>query len=485
MGNVTAALNGEQLPDCFRLAVIIPPRLRPSDPVNLNMNRRQFAKTSALAAGSLLLPRFSIARPGASANSRLNLAHIGAGNIAEMAYGETADENVVALCDVDSAMIAEAKAKFPHLAAARTFTDYREMFDKLGREIDAVCVSTPDHSHYLATRWALEHDKHVCTQKPLTYTVGQARTLRAVAAAKSHLITNMANQGHTSLGIRQNREWIEQGLIGEVRAVHAWERGPEWGNPWFDKPASFPPPEEPVPATLDWDLWLGPMPVRPYSSFYHPKKWRGFWETGTGMLGDWFCHTCDGAVWGLDLYEPVAVELITKGGDNGPQVIPNRSVVKWTFPARSGMPACELYWHDGGMRPSVPDNWTFGPVPDRGSFFLGTKNTLFLDERSNNPRLVNREEMIAYKQSGYLPEKYPRVKSGGPFAEWVRAIKGEGARPGSSFDYSSRLTEVALLGVLAQRFGGKLVWDATQGRIINRPELNAYLDVTPRKGWEI
>lgn len=450
------------------------------------MNRRQFAKTAAVAAaGAFTLPRFSIGRPGPSANSRLNIAHIGTWNIAEMAYNETPNENVVALCDVDSAMIAEARAKYGQLGKARAFADFREMFDKVGSEIDAVCVSTPDHTHYLATRWALEHGKHVCTQKPLTYSVAQARSLRALAAEKKGLITNMANQGHTYDGIRQAREWIEGGLIGDVSAVHCWEGGPSWGNPWFEKPASFPPPEEPVPSTLDWDLWLGPMPERPFSSFYHPKKWRSFWETGTGMLGDWFCHTGDGAVWGLGLYEPVSVELITKGGDNGPEVIPDRSVVKWSFPARDGMPPCDLYWHDGGMKPSIPDNWTFGDVPKRGSFFLGSKNTLFLDERSNNPRLVNREEMIEYRKSGYLPEKYGRVKARGPFAEWINAIKGEGAAPGSSFDYAARLTEVALLGVLAQRFGGKLIWDAAAGRIVNRPELNAYLDVTPRKGWEI
>lgn len=450
------------------------------------MNRRDFAKTTATAAlGAFTLPRFSIGQSGPSANSRLNIAHIGAWNIAEMAYNETEGENVVALCDVDSAMIGAAKEKYPRLAKARAFDDFRVMFDKLGDEIDAVCVSTPDHTHYAATLWAMEHDKHVCTQKPLTYTIAQSRALRAAAKRKNRLVTNMANQGHTYDGIRQAREWIEQGLIGDVAAVHSWEKGPVWGNPWFQKPDSFPPPVDPIPSTLDWNLWLGPLPERPFSSYYHPKKWRSFWDTGTGMLGDWFCHTCDGPVWSLGLYDPVAIELVTKGGDNGEHIIPDRSVVKWSFPAREGMPACELYWHDGGMRPATPDKWTFGEVPDRGSFFYGSKNTLFLDERSNNPRLVNRDEMIEYRKAGYLPEKYPRVEARGPFDEWVKAIKGEAGAPGSQFDYSARLSEVALLGVLAQRFGGRIEWDAAKGEITNRPELNAYVDVPARKGWEI
>lgn len=443
------------------------------------MNRRTTIKT-ALAAGAALP---SIVKAGA--NNRLNVAFIGVGNIGKMAFTELENENWVALCDVDQTYIDAAKAEHPQAAGAKTFRDFRVMFDKLGREIDAVCVSTPDHTHFVASMWALEQGKHVCTQKPLTYTIWEARALRQAAAKQKGLVTNMANQGHTYDGIRQVREWLECGLIGDVGQVHAWEKGPTWGNSWFDKSPVYPPAEEPVPASLEWDLWLGPLADRPFSSYYHPKKWRSMWETGTGMLGDWFCHTCDGPVWALGLYDPDYVELVSKGGNNHTAIIPDRSVIKWHFAARDGKPPCDLYWHDGELVPSIPDRWSWGKLPERGSFFMGTENTLYLDERSNNPRLANRDDMIEFKKTGYPPEKYPRIRQKGPFAEWAAAIKGEAATPGSNFDYAARLTEVALLGVLAQRFGGRIDWDSCKGRITNREQLNDYVRRPVRAGWEV
>ncbi len=450
------------------------------------MNRRDFVKTaSGVTAAAFVAPLFSIGRAGIPANSRLNVAMIGAGNIASMAYAGTPNENWVALCDVDSTYLDEAKATHANAANARTFRDFREMFDKMGGEIDAVCISTPDHTHFAATLWAMQHDCHVCTQKPLTRTVWESRALLQAASEKPHLITNMANQGHTYDGIRQAREWIEHGLIGEVKTVHSFESGPKWGNRWFQKPPSFPPPFEAIPETLEWDLWLGPLYPREFSSYYHPLKWRSFWDLGTGMLGDWFCHTCDGPVWSLGLYQPEYVELIGKDGDNGLTFIPDRSIVKWHFPARANHPACDLFWYDGGLRPQRPEKWSWGPVPARGSYFEGSENTLFLDERSNNPRLVNREEMIAFSRNGQPAERYERTVEKDPFKEWVAAIKGKGPLPGSRFEYAARLTEVALLGVLAQRFGGRLDWDAAQGRITNRPELNAFLREPCRRDWII
>lgn len=449
------------------------------------MNRRTFVKSAATAvAASTVYSMFSIGKAGKSANSKLNLAFIGTGNIAEQAYAGLPDENWVALCDVDASFISKVKSEFPQASGARVFEDFRVMFDKMGGEIDGVCVSTPDHTHFVASMWAIENNIHACTQKPLTRTIWEARALSRAAAEKG-LITNMANQGHTYDGIRQAREWIEGDLIGQVTEVHSWEKGPEWGNGWFELPESYPPPTGEIPASLNWDLWNGPLAVSDYSPYFHPKTWRGFWEVGTGMLGDWFCHTCDGPVWILELFEPTSVELITKSGDNGPHIIPDRSVVKWHFEARNGKTACDLYWHDGGLKPSTPENWTFGELPRRGSFFKGTKNTLFLDERSNHPRLVNRNEMVQFAKSGYMPEVYERCPVDNPFAEWGLSLKGEWKQPGSSFDYAAKLTEIALLGVLAQRFGGLIEWDAQAGKIKNRPHLNQYLKEPVRAGWEI
>ena len=452
------------------------------------MKRRKFVQsTLAGASAAALLPTFSIGRSGGSANSRLNVAFIGIGNVGKMAFEGIPDENWVALCDVDQSYIDEAKANWPQAKQARTFKDFRRMFDEMGDEIDAVCVSTPDHTHFVATMWAIENGSHVCTQKPLTRTVWEARALRKAANEKG-VITNMANQGHTYDGIRQCKEWLEYGAIGKVTAVHSWEGGPEWGNGWFELPETFPPPTHSVPKSLDWDLWLGPLEMREFSDFYHPKKWRGFWDLGTGMLGDWFCHTCDGPVWALDLYDPAYVELITRSRANPNGIIPNQSVVKWHFPARHNKPACDLFWHDGGLRPEAPENWDFGSIPKRGSFFYGTDNALFLNERSNYPRIVNRKDMRDFQKSGLPRESFPRLPKDlqQPFAEWIAAIKGKlDYQPGSNFNYGARLSEVALLGVLAQRFGGRIDWDAKNGLITNRPELNVFLKEPTRQGWEI
>ncbi len=438
----------------------------------------------AVAGGSAVLPLFSVGQAGPSASSKLNVAFIGAGNIAKMAYEGVPNDNWVALCDVDSVYLDEAKEKYPQARGAKVFSDFRKMFDQMADEIDAVCVSTPDHTHYTATSWALEHGKHVCTQKPLTRTIWEARSLRSLAKEKG-LVTNMANQGHTYDGIRRCREWLEAGVIGNVREVHSWEGGPSWGNRWFQKPESFPLEPEAVPATLDWDLWLGPRPAMEFSSYYHPLRWRSFWDIGTGMLGDWFCHTCDGPVWALSLYDVEYVELITKDLGNDPSMIPDRSVVRWHFGSRGGLPPCDLYWHDGGLKPNIPDNWSYGKVPQRGSIFYGDQLNLFLDERSNNPRLVNIDDMRNFRRGGEPPVKYPRVEFDGPFAEFIAAVKGDGPTPGSNFDYAARLTEVALLGVLAQRFGGRIEWSARQGKITNRPELNAYVKEEYRPGWSV
>ncbi len=453
------------------------------------MNRREFTKNIAAGTlGAVAIPQFAIGSSGPSANSRINVALIGSGNIGTQAYRGTLGENWVAICDADEGLGREGMAK--HEASQNTpfFTDFRKMFDKMADQIDAVCVSTPDHTHFAATMWALEHGKHVITQKPLTHTIAQSRALRKAAEEKG-VVTNMANQGHTYNGIRQIREWLEADLIGDVYEVHSVEGGPNWESKYFHKPEEYPLSPAYKPFYIDWQSWIGPAKEIVYNPALHPLTWRNFWDYGTGMLGDWFCHTCDGAVWTLDLYEPEYVELITKGGDNGEAIIPDRSIVKWHFPARGNKAPCDLYWYDGGMRPGNEpvDKWGWGRLPIRGSYFYGEKNTLFLDERSNNPKLISREDMIDFRNSGYPAEKYPRVPQDlqQPFKEWVAAIKGDQATPGSEFGYASKLTEVALLGVLAQRFGGRIEWDARNMKITNRPELNQYLQDNPRKGWEV
>ena len=449
------------------------------------MKRRNFLKTAAAAsAGAFVLPRFSIGQPGPSANSKLNLAHIGASNIAGMAYNGTRDENVVALCDIDARKFPGGK-RGAWAGTVPRFDDFRVMLDKLGKEIDGVCINTPDHTHFNATLACMERGIHVCTQKPLTHNIWQARTLRK-AKDKYKVVTNMANQGHTYDGIRKMREMYEADCFGQVSEVHLGFNGPEWNSRYFKKPASMPMAAEAIPAEVNWDLWLGPQAERPYNSLYHPNRWRGFNDFGTGQFGDWFCHIGDGPVWVLDLYEPTVIECV----ERGPSVegmIPDYSVVRFDFPARGNKAACSMFWYDGALNGGTPikspNDWGWGKIPDKGSFWYSDKGNAFLDERSNNPRFTIKEQARAFKESGGVPETYARVK-GGPHREWVRAIKGEGPECGSNFDYAAPMSEVALLGVLAQRFGGRIEWDSKNMRITNRPELNLFVKEPARAGWE-
>jgi len=443
------------------------------------IRRRDFLKYAGVAgAGVFAAPHFSIGKPGPSANSKLNIAMIGGSGIASMAYGALKSENIVAVCDVDE--------NFNKHKGAKSFTDFRVMLDKMGKEIDGVCINTPDHTHFAATMDAMQRGIHVCTQKPLTHNIWQARTLRK-AAEKYSVITNMANQGHTYNGIRRMREWYEAGILGSVKEIHCGFGGPNWNGGYFRKPTVMPLPKQAVPANLNWDLWLGPVAKTDYNRIYHPRSWRGFWQFGTGMLGDWFCHIADGPVWILDLYNPTAIECIEQKS-NLPGLIPDSAVIRWEFPKRGDKDACILQWHDGmnngGRMMKQPENWGYGKnKPSNGSYWYGDKHNAYLDSRSNNPRLVKREDMLELKHNGMPPEKYPRVKRGGPHAEWARAIKG-GPKPGSSFEYSSRLTETCLLGVLAERFGGRIEWDSENMRIKNRPELNEFLKEPVSTGWE-
>ncbi len=455
------------------------------------MKRRSILKKGGVLAGAALVPsRFSIGKPGPSANSRLNIAMIGAGNIAGMAYDGCRGENIVALADVDSNMFLQQAEKFPDLHKARQFTDFRVMLDKMGKDIDAVCINTPDHTHFVATMEAMRRGKHVCTQKPLTHNIWEARMLKK-AKNKYRVVTNMAVQGHTFDGIRQMREWYEADVFGQITEVHSWMGGPHWGTKdegdrYFRKPNHYPPEVDPVPANLDWDLWLGPRDGKTsFNALYHPLRWRGFNAFGNGLIGDWMPHIADAAVSILDLYEPTVVELEAVEGGNE-WVVPDACRVRWEFGKRGNKAPCTLYWYNGGpsYKPDTPDDWTWSPeLPGNGSLFFGEKKNGFTDERSNHPRLTDKEAMKAFKEGGYPPEKYPRI-NGGPFAEWVRAIKGEGPEPGANFDFASPFTETLLLGALAARFGGRIEWDPAHMKVTNRPELNAYVREPDRKGWD-
>lgn len=444
--------------------------------------RRTFLKTGlAAAAGSFILPRFSIAKSGPGANSRVNVAMIGAGGIASMAYLGLKDENIVALCDVDSTKFGEHAERFPDITRAKTFKDFRVMLDKLGHEIDAVVIGTPDHTHFVATMDAMQRGKHVYTQKPLTHSLWECRTLKK-AKDKYKLVTCMGNQGHASDGIRQMKEWIDADVFGQISRIDSWQTGGGWGVPVGTIPTA-----DRVPDTLDWDLWLGPAPQVPFYRRFHPLGWRRWRPFGAGMLGDWFPHIADGPVWGLDLYDPIAIEAeVSEEGSEW--LTPKTLRIRWDFAARGDKAPCSLFWHNGEGTPnphipSKPTAWTWDSDLPSGSLYHGSKAMGFTDNRSSNPRLANKEQMKAFKEAGYPAEKYPRVPSKDPFKEWAAAIKGTGPEPGSNFDYASKFTEVQLLGVLAGRFGGRIEWDSANFKVTNRPELNQYLKDPIRDGW--
>ena len=449
------------------------------------MNRRTFlARTAGSVAASTVFPVFSIGKPGPSANSKVNVAFIGSGGwIARQPYEQGCkDENLVAFCDVDRNLCAENMRNWR--TTQPFFDDYRVMLDKMGKEIDAVVVSTPDHTHFPATMAAMERGIHVYTQKPLAHNIWQVRTLEK-ARKRYKVMTQMGNQGHAGDSIRKSVEAYRAGVIGAVSEVFAYNSGPQMGSDHFADPETMPPPESPVPEGLAWDLWIGPAQMRPFYKDYTPKKWRSFYDFGSGMLGDWGCHTFDTPVWALDLDPPSVVECLERE-ESLEGVIPAGSRIKYHFPAKGDRGPVTLYWFDG------PQEWSkvgridkFGVENathfGRACWMVGTKGMVGCDTHAGGSVVVPEPLRDEYKANP--PEQsIPRVQ-GGPFREWLRSIKGEGPEPGSNFSYSSRLTEIILLGVLAQRFNTRIEWDAENARITNHPELNAFVKEPAREGF--
>ena len=450
------------------------------------MKRRNFLKQGCgAAAAGAILPGFAIGRPGKSANSRLNIAFIGSGGwIARQPYEQgCSEENLVAFCDVDRALSAENMKNWG-TTEKLFFDDFRVMLDKMHKEIDAVVISTPDHTHFPATLAAMERGIHVYTQKPLAHNVWQTRTL-VKAMDRYKVITQMGNQGHAGDGIRQSVEAVRAGVIGEVKQVYCRNDGPQMGNDHFANPAVMPPPSSPVPAGLSWDLWLGPAAARDYYDGYHPKKWRSFYDFGLGMLGDFGCHTLDTPVWALDLDPPTRVECLRRD-DSLDGVIPASSHIRFHFPAKGERGPVVLDWFDG------PQNWTkvgridaFGAEHaahlGRACWMVGSKGLLGCGTHAGAPLILPNEVRDAWRAKP--PEPTIARVAGGPFREWLRAIKGEGPEPGSNFRESGRLTEIILLGVIAQRTGRTVEWDAVEGRITNDEELNRFIKEPCREGW--
>lgn len=444
---------------------------------NHTLSRRSFLKTSATAAGALAFPAILRSQPGAdpSPNNRLNIALVGVGGRGRAAVDGLKEENLVAFCDVDDERAAETFEQYPDVPR---FRDFRRMLDKLGSQIDAVTVSTPDHMHYPIAMAAIALGKHVFVEKPLTHTIEEARKL-AAAAREKKVATQMGNQGHAGEGIRLLREWHQAGVLGEVREIHSWTNRPIWpqgvNEPDHGKMMPV------VPKTLDWDLWLGVASPREYDPAYMPFTWRGYWDFGTGALGDMGCHIMDGTAWALGLTAPVSIEAISANQtDISP---PTASVITYDFPARGDAPALKWTWYDGGLQQPPPPDFEPGRklVPN-GTFVVGAKATVLCDTYYQSVRIVPEAKMQELAPA-LPPKTLPRIE-GGHFAEWVRACKG-GPAAGSNFDWASRVTELCLLSNLAVRARRPLEWDAAAMRVTNDPEANPFLTKSYRPGFGV
>ena len=436
------------------------------------MSRRGFMSSAAAAAAFTIVPRHVLGGAGKKAPSeKLNIAGIGVAGRGAGDIGEVSSENIVALCDVDFRHAAGTFKKYPK---ARQYRDFRRMLDKENKNIDAVVVATPDHTHAVASMMAIKMGKHVYCEKPLAHDIYEVRKLTE-AAREAKVATQLGNQGQASEATRLVCEYIWDGAIGPVREVHSWCNRPISPR-GLDRPKDTPA----VPEGLSWDLWLGTAQERPYHPCYLPFSWRGWWDFGTGVLGDIGCHQFVSIFRALKLGYPTSVEASTSGVNS--ETAPLASIVRYEFPSRGDMPPVKLTWYDGGLMPPRPaeleDGRRFGGADD--NLYVGDKGKML------GHRLIPEAKLKEYKQP---PKTLPR--SPGHHKEWIRACKG-GPPAGSNFEASGPMAEVVLLGNIAVRMGQqlyeqglKLYYDGPNMRITNMPEANNYIRREYRKGWTL
>jgi predicted dehydrogenase len=445
-----------------------------------SITRRQFiGTTSAALAGFTIVPSHVVAGLGHTAPSdKLNVAGIGIGGRGGNVIANIAKtENIVALCDVDwSEQVRKIFAKYP---GAKQHKDFRLMLDNQ-KDIDAVVVGTPDHNHAVISLEAMKRGKHVYTEKPLTHSVHEARILRE-AAVKYKVATQMGNQGQAGDGPRRLREMIWDGAIGAVREVHVWTDRPNRGlsDTYWPQGVRRPEDTPEVPSSLDWDLFLGPAPIRPYHPSYHPFKWRGWWDFGTGALGDIGCHSLDPVFRALKLKYPLSVHAVSTLVNE--ETYPLGSIVRYEFPARQKMPPVSLTWYDGGLRPPLlPGLEADIKMGAGGTLYVGSKGKILDD------KIIPKKRRDAY----HVPE--PSIPSSpGHEMEWILACKG-GEPAGSNFEWAGPLTETVLLGNIALRkemrefqTSQSLQFDPEKPGFPNMPDADKFFHTEYRQGWNL
>ena len=460
-----------------------------SEKKSSGITRRKFIGNVTLTTAAFsIVPRHVLGGQGYTPPSdKVNIAVIGAGGKGKSDMWSVAEtENIVALCDVDDRKVAETLKKTREeegkeeladtLEKIPQYKDFRVMLDKQ-KDIDAVTISTPDHTHAVAAAYAMRRGKHVFVQKPLTHSVKEARILNSIAK-ETGVITQMGNQGHSQEGIRLIAEWLADGAIGQVEKVDCWTNRPVWDT-GMERPEEIPS----VPRDVDWNLWLGPAEFRPYHPDYMPWSWRAWSEFGTGALGDMGAHIFDIPYETLKLEYPTMIEA-SSSKFNG-ESWPVSEVFHYQFPERGNLPPVKLGWYDGGIMPPRPEELEPGRRmgdSDGGVLYYGSKGKIMCGCYGSSPRLIPETTMKEYKQ----PEKtIPR--SPGIHEEWVEAIKNN-VQPTSNFEYASKLVETMMLGNIAIRMADKydrLEWDGVKGEITNIPEANEWLMRKYAKGWEL
>jgi predicted dehydrogenase len=448
-------------------------------------SRRRFLAGTTAAMASVTILRSGLLK--AAPNDKPNIAAVGVGgkgwgDITETSKNDAA--HVVAFCDVDNSGMGRGGKKraasgFPAAAEkwpdAKRYTDWREMLDKEGKRLNGITVSTPDHMHAPVTMTAINMGIATYTQKPMTRTVHEARQL-ALAAKKAGVVTQMGNQGHSGVPYRTIVELIQkQQAIGKVKEAHTWSNRPIWPTHGIDRPEG----SSPIPAGLDWDLWLGVAPFRPFvERVYHPFAWRGWFDFGAGALGDMGCHIIDPVYWSLGLSAPSRVWY--EGPEPKPETFPKSETIYYEFPGTqyTSDKTVRVVWYDGGLLPPaelapLPAGET---LPDNGCLLIGEKGVL-LCRHGGFPQLLPKEKFAGYA--------IPQLEPMDHYLQWTNAIRGEG-KTTSSFDYAGPLTEAVLLGTIACRFPGQqLAWDAANCRFTNVSQANDYVRQAYRKGWEV
>lgn len=428
--------------------------------------RRRFIQSTAVTGVGVWVASRARAAETESANEKIRFACVGVGGKGTSDSGDAGNHgDVVAICDIDEKRLDAAANKFPN---AKKYADYRKMFEEMGANIDAVTVSTPDHSHAAASVMAMRMGKHVYCQKPLTHSIYEARTMANVAKEKG-VVTQMGNQGTAENGVRKAAALVQAGALGDVSEVHVWTNRPIW-----PQGGEAPKPEDEVPAHINWDLFLGPAAYRPFAKGYHPFAWRGWWDFGTGALGDMACHTMNMPFMALGLRDPISVEAKTSGHNK--QSYPKDSVITYEFAATDKRPAVKLFWYDGGKLPPA-DLFGEEKPKNSGSLLIGSKGKLYSpDDYGAEFTLLGdaTSPEVTFQQSP------------GHFTEWVEGIKG-GPKPVSNFvDYSGPLTETVLLGNLAVWADGKKIeWDAEKMEAKNAPEVSEIIHREYREGYTL